>query len=824
MSQVLEAPFAAAQEVDWDAKLDSAFGLAKYSRVIRTGDWQVITGMQINLPDALSLVTPKSGNLLILGDTINVGKKGTPRVDFTGFGAVYLMGRLYNPVEGARFYWVPENRNETYSFTMGLAAKTYAAGVPDDWVWHLESLRTIRIWDGRRGWEAAEPAAMQVYGPKPHRTADMELATAAFPHASFPLDICKLFLCRTMVTAQWLADGGQPDLGSELLDRLQQILTLFPEAIFPEIRLQCAATREAIQPIRQERDFVPYLSPTIYADLAEKYGPALKAYADTFTNFINRNFDLQQRQEAARLMLNEKKDANKFQALVSTQLEENLALAKENVTRATASMTSQQTAVTQAKSAFETGMRKWEEEKKREAAIAIASAAIGFISGIASIFAGNPNGVTAAADAAAKVEKAATTLQKLAEILKKLAKIAQVIAKVAETATAIYKSVKQMEGAKDLADRMSRLTVAANAADLEGAPSAGAYWDRLWVELETQLAIPVKEEIEGAAEYLKELKVLVIYGRALTTAQAALVPLMQEIARATLQGEIAKEQQKGVEGEINRLKAGQDATVDLIGFLWLRYKTVQRSMLIALQNFDAAHRYWALTDALPARGVNRPILDIAGDLLEVANIKERQRAAFDSFQPPPQDFTKVPYEISKEAVEEFLKTGQITLRFTPQNSPMAGWGRIGRVRVDEIFVWIEWQQGERPEKGLVGFKIRSNGIYGDQRLERGSLKPFNFIAKPLNFTFRYDLKGYSEKRRDSKIRSHAAVAEKFRTAYSEPTLFTEWHISLFSGDEGQGGAIDRAALANAVSGITVEFSGTLIDDPGLLRKRARLAS
>ncbi len=69
------------------------------------------------------------------------------------------------------------------------------------------------------------------------------------------------FLYRTLLTAQWLADSGETELGSELLDRLQQILALFPEAMFSELRLQCAATREAIQPIRQERDFVPYLSP-----------------------------------------------------------------------------------------------------------------------------------------------------------------------------------------------------------------------------------------------------------------------------------------------------------------------------------------------------------------------------------------------------------------------------------------------------------------------------------------------------------------------------------------------------------------------------------
>jgi len=831
MRHVAKASLPDFSKVDWDAKLDSAFELGRYDRLVRTGDWQVITGMRINLPDALSQLTSRSGNLLILGDTIHVGKTGAPRVDFTGFGAVYMIGRLYAPVEGARFYWVPQNRNQEYSFIIGLLAHAYAPGVDPDWQWRLDSLRDgIRVEDGRQRlqlpdgrWVFYNRGAVEIFGPRPHRGANMDLRGAAFAFDTFPRDVCKLFLYRNLVTAQWLVDSGETELGSELLDRLQEILTLFPETMFPELTLQIAATREAIQPIRQEPDFVPYLSPTVYADLAEKYGPALKAYADTFTNFMNRNFDLQQRQEAARLMLNEKKDTNKFQTLVSTQLEANLALANENIARAAASITSQQTAVKQAKSTFEAGMQAWKDEKQREAAIAIASAAIGFISGIASIFAGNPNGATAAAEAAAKVEKAVGTLEKIVNTLKTLAKIVQVIAKVAETANAIHKAVKQGESAKDLASRMSQLRDAADVADLEGAPSAGAHWDQLWVEFETLLLLPVKEEIGGAADYLKELKILVIYGRAQTTAEAALVALMQEFARATLQAAIAKEQQKSVEGEINRLKAGQHAAIDLVGFLWLRYKTVQRSMIIALQNFDEAHRYWALTDSPIARDANRPMLDIAGDLLEVANIKERQQAAFASFQPPPEDFTKVPYEVSKDLVEEFLKTGQLTLRYTPQNSPMSGWGRIGRVRVDEIFVWVEWLPDQRPEKGLVAFKIRSNGIYSDQRLEHGKMKPFTFVAKPLNSTFRYDLKGYSEKRRDSKIRSHAAVAEKFRMAYSEPTLFTEWHISLFSGGEGQAGSIDLAALVSAISGISLEFSGTLIDDPGLLRKRARLA-
>ena len=815
MSQVLEAPLATSQ-VDWDAVMDDAFRMGQYNRMTKDDDWTFVTGMQVNFPELRSQVPAGSKKLFVLADTITIAGGRIPLFDGTN---TILMSRAIAP-KGETLFDVNTEHRVEYELFLGLLTLDRNG---------LEKLQIAQHYNSHSTRDAEIKWALPTMknfewlwleSGHPRRTST---GIEPIPR-SVPLGPCKAFLTRMHLAVLSLVNEGKLDLASQLTDKLQQLLSLFPADVFTDLRLQIVASRELMQPLRSATDFVPYLSPSVYADVAEKYGPALEAYANTFSTFIDRTINVTERQAAARLILNREKNASRFQALVTTQLDENLRIANENVGKATTSMGSQQSAVDRAKSNFEAGMQKWKEQKEREAAMAIASAAVSFVSGVASIVTGNPNGAAAAANAAEQVEKAATTLQKLAEIMKKLVTIGKVIAKVAEMALAIQKALAQMESAKDLADRMSRLTAATNEPDMAGAPSAGAYWDQLWVELETQLAAPMKLEIEGADQYLKELKVLIIYGRALTTAQAALVPLMQEIARAALQAEIVKSQQKDVEDEIERLKASQAVSAEAAAMLWIRYKTVQRSMLIALQNFDAAHRYWALTDALPTRDMNRPILDIAGDLLEIANIKARQQAAFDSFQPPPEDFTKVPYEVSKEAVEEFLKTGQLTLRFTPRNNPMAGWGRIGRVRVDEVFVWVEWQQDERPEKGLVGFKIHSNGIYSDQRLDHGKMQSFNFIAKPLNFTFRYDLKGYSEERRDSKIRSHAAVAEKFRTAYSEPTLFTEWHISLFSGEEGQGGTIDRAALANAVSGITVEFSGTLIDDPGLLRKRARLAS
>ena len=285
---------------------------------------------------------------------------------------------------------------------------------------------------------------------------------------------------------------------------------------------------------------------------------------------------------------------------------------------------------------------------------------------------------------------------------------------------------------------------------------------------------------------------------------------MQEIARANLQAEIANRQRANVEQEIGRLEAGQAATGQAAAPLWLRYRMVQRSMLVALLNYDAARRYWALSDTRIEYDRKRSIHDIARALLEIADIEERQREALQSFSPPPQDFSHKAYPIPQPAIDEFLETGELVLRFTPRDSPFK-MGRAGRVRVKEIFVWVNWLEGRQPSQGQVEFTVRTNGIYVDQRLEAGKVKSFCFVATPLNLTFLYGLEGYSGGNRYSAIRTPASVAKEFRTSYSEPTLFTEWRLSLPRKD-GEDDSLDLAAFSSALKGITVEFSGTFIKD------------
>lgn len=789
---------------EWDSLIDNPFNIGPFSRSIKADDWWVVTGMHVKLPDALAGRPAGTGKLLVCADTISIGKPGATQINCNDWSDVFLIGASVNQYNGCTFHRDLERSQGR--FRIAVCGRTSEHFSPPDSRWVIttavegQDRDSFDMGDGRR------PVQTEVYRWYTARSYKTSARQDPLPVSGAGFDACRTFLARLLLTAQSLFNAKRTADAYRLLDRLEAILAMGPGAAsWQEVAAQCAATREMMQPPLPGSDHVPYLSPDVYGGVAGGYGPALKAYADTFQQFVNRAFNVEERKRAAQLMLDERADAIKFQELVNKQLTENFRIAGDNAAKAEASIKSQQGRVQQAEQTFQAGLRAWQKAKEREAAMAIAGAVFSFVSGIASTFAGNPAGAAGAAEA---VAKAATTAQKLADLMKKLAKIVQVVAKIVMMCKEIADAAARIGNAKDFADRLTNVRREAESGGLAEAPSAAAYWDQLWLEVETLLTPAVGEGIGGAAEYLKELKVMIIYGRALTTAQAALPPIAQELARAALLAELAKRQQDAVAREISTLQAGQATPVLAAADLWLRHRSVQRSVLTALQNFDAAHRYWALTDERPQRDPSRSITDLAGDLLEVADIKARQQRALESFNPRPQDFTHESYAVPPSAVADLLRDGRFALRFTPDSGPLEGWGRVGRVRVDEIAVWIDWLPGKRPPSGKAEFTIRTDGSYYDQRVEANKLKTFQFAAAPVNLTFRYD-PARAEQDRDKSVNIRARVAEDFRAAYSEPTLFTEWQVSL---PKGGGGALSREALQGAVAGITLEFSGKYIKD------------
>jgi hypothetical protein len=788
---------------DWDRLIDNPFNIGSFDRSIKAGDWWVITGMHVKLPDALVQRPAGINKLLVFADTISVGISGATQVLFDGWSDVLLIGRSLKQYNDSVFFRNIRDLSIEGTFRIAVFGHTsehfgpsrgwrivippfsdYIIGATHelkDWRTRILTEIYTDIWTNRRrGIERFPQIAKQLP------------LTNDGPH----IDACRPFLERMLLTAQSLFDAKRTADANHLLDRLETLLAMNPDVVsWHELVPQIPATREMLQPPLPGSDRVPYLSPAVYGDVAEAYGPALKEFANTFQQFVNQAGEIEQRKRAARLILDEKADAIRFQSLVMDQLTRNFNNATNAVSRAQTSLKSQGARVEAADKEFQEGIKAWRRAQEYKAAWAIVGAAFSFASSIAPMFAGNPKGVKDAAEAIAKVPEKAVTLKTRMEQLKKLIEVITRLHKLyKEIAAAVH-----LPTSKRVADLMNQVRREAEEG-LADAPSASAYWDQLWVEVKTALVPAISNNINGAAEYQKQLEVMVIYGRALTAAQAAIPPIEQERAQASLLAELAKRQHTAVAEEVNKLQAQQPASVRAAVRLWLRHHSVQRAMFTALNDFDAAQRYWALKDERPQRNPSSSMTDLADDLLKVADVKASLQRALASFDPPPQDFKRSRFKVPKAACDDLLRDGSFALRFTPDFGPLVGRGDVGRVRVNEVAVWIIWNEGKRPEEGDVEFTIRTDGDYYDQRVESGKVLQFRFLGARVNLTFRYDPV-------DDSIETPGSVAEDFRAFYTEPTLFTEWQFSL-----PKGGALNREDFKDAVKGIELQFWGKYIKD------------
>jgi hypothetical protein len=638
------------------------------------------------------------------------------------------------------------------------------------------------------------------------------------PESGPAFDEAQEFLARLLLTAQSLFDLKRLDDAEYLLDRVKSLAALNPGVdSWQEVVTESMATREMLEHQLLDSDLVPELTHSVYAGVANSFVPALETFAGEFARFVDRANNSQTRTQAASLMLNQETNALRFQALVTEQLEENLEAAEANLVRAEAAMEAQTRRVEEAEKVFQAGLEAWQNAQRRQAQLAIAGAVFSAVVGLAKVVAGKPTDFTSIAAKAASVGKIAV---KIVEIAKKLEKIVKAVAVLVEMVQKIRPAVARRNSAASLAADMAAVRREADASDLNGAPSESAYWDQFWEQVELAFADPIREGVRGAREYQHQIRVMIIYGRALTSAQVAIMPIAQELAQSMLLTKLAEEQSEAIEKQLETLRKGTASSM-LAVYMWLRHRAVRRAMFAALKDFYAAHRYWALRvdrNALELRGdrkalePNGSITDLGADLIEVAELQATSAQSLAGFRPPPQNFRRI-LEVPADAVADFLREGRFAIRITPGSDLVRTWGRIGRVRVNEIRVWVVWHEGKAPNS--MEFIIRTDDNYYDQRLVQGELREFHFIGPEVHRKFVYSPAIEARSDREKAIDVRAKVADEFLGLYSEPTLFTEWQFSLPKTRPDR--TIDPKAieaLQGAVKGIEVQFFGSFIMDAG----------
>ncbi len=811
-------PFPPTTPDDWDGLIDNPFNIGPFSRSMKVDDWWVITGMHVRLPHLSEERPAGTSKLLILADTISTIKRREDNlgIRLDGFSDVLLFADTFDLNQMNFFARSMPQGDETFRmavvgrtvrsalrelyFAMNGGSREGREVVPQEFRWGKDEVR--------------KPVQREFHFTGPLRGhPDVErygIRSLPLPTSGPGFDACTTFLARLLLTAQSLFDTNHAAVANSLLDRIETLVALNPGvASWQQVLAQCVATREMLAPQLQGSERVPRLTQDVYGSVARSYGPALKAFADKFDQFIDRTADINQRKQAAILLLGKEDKALRFQGLVTEHLETNLKAATDNLTRAQTSMESQTKRVEEAERVFQEGLDAWRRGQQRQAELAITSAVFSAVVGVAMIFAGKPTDLSGLA---AKAAKAGAMAVKIVETLKKLEKIIRAVARLVKMIREILPEASKISNAGALAGRMADVRRESAASDLNGAPSESAYWEQFRNEIEDALDPAITEGVPGATEYRQQLRVLIIYGRALTAAQVAITPIAQELAQATLLTKLAEEQSAAITKQIQTLETGTAAPALAVA-LWLRHRAVRRAVFTALQDFDAAHRYWALTVARPERKPGGSIADLAEDLLHIADMEVSVQRALDSFSPPPQELKNETFEVPATAVTDFLRDGSFTLRLTPEFGPVAGLGNVGRVRVREVRVWVNWSDEKRPSS--MEFTVRTDGNYYDQRFEKvpnqkDVRKEFRFIGPRVNQSFRYN-PVLADSSREESITIPAKVAEDFRGQYSEPTLFAGWDFSL----PRTNGLIDPAALAalqGAVKGIELQFSGTFLKD------------
>ena len=812
----------AAAPIDWDQELDQAFNLGRFDRLVLGAGWQILTGMVVRLPEAVEKLETQTGRLLIFADTIIAGGNQQPgRTVFSDFEEVVLLGRELQASSTPYYFMSPFSGGTRATFRLAVyGARSSSPTGAAEWRGLFPPFLMPSLGSGTLPYRWVFTFNIEQGEQQPLLATDLPLAE------------CRGFLARVLLAAQAQFDKGERAQGEELLARLEGLLALFPAAAaWAEVTLGSVRTREATLLARPEADHVPYLSPGVYGAGAAAYAPALQHYGGAFLTLTGQERTLEAFRRAAALLRQEKQHLVEFQDLVRAQLNDNLRAAVENMGKAHRAVEAQIKRANAAEAAFQKGMEVWKAEQERQATQAIVFGILNVVTGLAQVMAGKTDGIENVAKAVEKMVKTTETLLKLLQVIEDLLKITKTLDKLRQLCAEIIELLAKLKDATQadpqaVARKLAEVTQLMDQSALKDAPSAGAFWDALGLELDAQLAPAIGAKIGGAAAYLKELKVVVIYGRALTTAQAAMGPLTQELARAGLQANQAQTEYEQALAELERLEQVQALTAQSLSVLWLSYRNVARLLQAALQNFDLAHRYWALSDRPVVRRPDQPLENLVQSLLDIADLPTQQQQALDGFNPPPQDYDNEAYSIGPEdaRVAGFRQTQHLALRLSAGDEQLfKGLGRIGRVRVREVRVWLEWAVGQQPTEGKVVFTLRTNGYYDDQLVRQaerpaagqasGQLHEYHFVGTPLNLSFRYDLARYSETDREKSIQTRAQVAEDFRLLYSEPTLFTEWQVQLVV--LGPAGVVDPTLLS-AVRGLRLEFAGTYIKDPDQL--------
>jgi hypothetical protein len=531
--------------------------------------------------------------------------------------------------------------------------------------------------------------------------------------------------------------------------------------------------------------FVPELSRTVYADTARAHVPRVIQYEQQYVRFEDQQTSAEDRIQAAKLMLGTVDDTVALSQSLVGQAEANLQNAVASLETAKENLKKQQELVEKVGGDFQVSVEWWLEKQKFEASVEIILTVIKAGKAIGALAYGL---TTEAAPAVEAAERAVRTYASanprvpaekstdFADSLTSLKKILEMAFKVFELAQKLMKSGTAIDDSISTAAELTAADVINTGSSSNGADE----WDIFRMRMDDMLQPAISYEIKDSVDYRQQLRVLAIYGKALTVARGTVVRLGQELLRLRLVAANHEREKNRLKQYVVDLETTRQAKAGLRQMFFQRYLDAKRSLFVALEQYRAAFEYWALKPSSVKPALTDRVSVFENGLNDLEKIALDHQAALASFQPRPQTLNKS-FLINDANLLAALKERNETTWTIPLEAPeLAGYDRV---RITNVRIWLLGAKAAPASELYV--VITNSGNYIDRR-RVGNAEPirFNFVSKPLEKVFAYKTEQSSGARVDvtpgmpAWVEMDGDVHDEVKYAYFVPTVFSSWSIRL----------------------------------------------
>ena len=383
-------------------------------------------------------------------------------------------------------------------------------------------------------------------------------------------------------------------------------------------------------------------------------------------------------------------------------------------------------------------------------------------------------------------EVAVGTVSRIANFIKqvnKIIKILEKLKKIYDTIKAAYDVVKNATSPSQVPS-ISKLSSANTLDNVE--------WDVMNTRF--QGAMADTESIDGSSDYKTAVAVLTLYGKAVNNNRQELAQLKEQWINLTMKVKAFEAQKKRLEAFANKVGVEAADFKEAAFLMRQRYLEMKGELLVQIDNFNDAFRYWFLTHP------NTQALSYHSQIGEmstlVAGMQETITNGISHFQTRQvKVLASIVYPLTEQE-RQMLANGEKV--FIPVDMDAPEYNGWGHVRVQGPLAKIIGLEAVGSNKGKnVYCKIVDSGAYRD----RLSGTNWSFKAeKVLSYPFAYDVGKESGFLSESQIISHEWDGKIDDGDIYAPTFFTTWAISLPHSD-----GDNRQLDCSEVKSILLEF-------------------